>query len=140
MTEWIVKNIGTIAAALVVLVVVGLNVLSIIKRKKKGGHIIDCGGNCASCGGSCASKPPAGYDGPGLIKTVLGIDGMMCGMCESHVNDCIRNNFDVRNVYSSHKKGETVIISKDPLDEDRVRKSVEESGYRVISFQSGQLQ
>lgn len=25
-----------------------------------------------------------------MIKTILKIDGMMCGMCESHMNDVIR--------------------------------------------------
>ena len=28
-----------------------------------------------------------------MVKTVLKIDGMMCGMCESHMNDLIRKNF-----------------------------------------------
>ena len=28
-----------------------------------------------------------------MTKTVLKIDGMMCGMCEAHVNDAIRNAF-----------------------------------------------
>ena len=23
-----------------------------------------------------------------MLKITLGVDGMMCGMCESHVNDC----------------------------------------------------
>lgn len=39
-----------------------------------------------------------------MVKTTLGIDGMMCGMCESHMNDAIRNNFDVKKVTSSHRK------------------------------------
>ena len=30
-----------------------------------------------------------------MIQTTLQIDGMMCGMCESHVNDAIRNAFAV---------------------------------------------
>ena len=25
-----------------------------------------------------------------MLKITLGVDGMMCGMCESHVNDAIR--------------------------------------------------
>ena len=33
-----------------------------------------------------------------MIKTTVGIDGMMCGMCESHVNDAIRKSFDVKKV------------------------------------------
>ena len=45
-----------------------------------------------------------------MIKTTLKIDGMMCGMCESHMNDLIRKNFQVKKVTSSAKDGETVII------------------------------
>ena len=39
-----------------------------------------------------------------MKKTILTIDGMMCGMCESHVNDAIRANFNVKKVSSSHAK------------------------------------
>ena len=28
-----------------------------------------------------------------MVRTVLKIDGMMCGMCESHMNDLIRNHW-----------------------------------------------
>lgn len=51
-----------------------------------------------------------------MTETVVMIDGMMCGMCESHINDAIRNSFDVKKVNSSHTKGETVIVSKEALD------------------------
>ena len=47
-----------------------------------------------------------------MTKTTVKVDGMMCGMCESHVNDCVRENFNVRKVTSSHSKGETVIITE----------------------------
>ena len=33
-----------------------------------------------------------------MVKTVLKIDGMMCGMCEAHMNDLIRKNFKVKKV------------------------------------------
>ena len=51
-----------------------------------------------------------------MVKTTLGIDGMMCGMCESHMNDAIRNNFDVKKVTSSHSKKQTEVISEEALD------------------------
>ena len=51
-----------------------------------------------------------------MIKTTLKIDGMMCGMCESHMNDVIRKNFKVKKVSSSARDGETVIISEEPID------------------------
>ena len=33
-----------------------------------------------------------------MIKTTLKIDGMMCGMCESHMNDVIRKNFKIKKI------------------------------------------
>ena len=52
----------------------------------------------------------------GLIKYRLEIHGMMCGMCESHINDCIRKNFNVKKVKSSRFKKETMILSNEELD------------------------
>ena len=46
-----------------------------------------------------------------MLKITLGVDGMMCGMCESHVNDAVRKAFPVKKVTSSHGKGQTVILS-----------------------------
>ena len=36
-----------------------------------------------------------------MLKITLGVDGMMCGMCESHVNDAVRKAFPVKKVTSS---------------------------------------
>ena len=47
-----------------------------------------------------------------MYQITLGIDGMMCGMCESHINDAVRNAFPVKKVSSSHGKGQTVILSE----------------------------
>ena len=57
-----------------------------------------------------------------MVKTVLKIDGMMCGMCESHMNNLIRNLFQVKKVTSSAKDGETVIISEQELDMSKLEK------------------
>ena len=37
-----------------------------------------------------------------MVKLTLEVDGMACGMCESHVNDTVRKNFKVKKVTSSH--------------------------------------
>ena len=47
-----------------------------------------------------------------MFKMMLSIDGMACSMCESHINDAIRRELNVKKVTSSHSKGETVIIPK----------------------------
>lgn len=67
-----------------------------------------------------------------MVKTVLKVDGMMCGMCESHMNDLIRNQFSVKKVKSSHKKGQTEIVSQDPLDEKKLEEAVASIGYQVM--------
>ena len=71
-----------------------------------------------------------------MVQITLKIDGMMCGMCESHVNDALRRAFPVKKVSSSHTKGETVILSETELPEDKLRAAVGETGYQVLSVRS----
>ena len=70
-----------------------------------------------------------------MLKTTVGIDGMMCGMCESHINDAIRKSFpQVKKVTSDRKKKQSVILSEEPLDEEAVRKTIDETGYTFLSL------
>jgi len=71
-----------------------------------------------------------------MIKTTLKIDGMMCGMCESHMNDAVRNAFKVKKVTSSHSKGETVIISDEAIDENKISEVIDKTGYKLLSVSS----
>ncbi len=64
-----------------------------------------------------------------MVKTLLHIEGMRCGMCESHVNDVIRRNFQVKKVSSSHSKNSTEVISEAALDEEKLREVIAETGY-----------
>ncbi len=64
-----------------------------------------------------------------MIKTTIKIDGMMCGMCEAHVNDAVRAAFDVKKVTSSHTKKECTILSQSPIDEAKLKEVVEKQGY-----------
>ena len=70
-----------------------------------------------------------------MEKILVKIDGMMCGMCEAHVNDAIRKSFPVKKVSSSHSKGETVIVTDTDIDEARLRQAIDETGYTVLSIQ-----
>ena len=54
-----------------------------------------------------------------MRKITVKVDGMMCGMCESHINDAIRRAFPIQKVTSSHTKGETVILCEQEIDEMR---------------------
>ncbi len=66
-----------------------------------------------------------------MIKTVAKVDGMRCGMCETHVNDIVRKNFDVKKVNASHTKGNVVIVSEKPIDETKLRSAICAVGYLV---------
>ena len=66
-----------------------------------------------------------------MQQITLKIDGMMCGMCESHINESIRNNFSVKKVTSSHTKGETVILTENDLDEAKLKET--KTGYKLLS-------
>ena len=71
-----------------------------------------------------------------MIKYTLKIDGMMCGMCEAHINEAVRAAFKVKKVSSSHTKGETVIITEDPLDEAKLADPVGATGYTLVSVKN----
>ena len=71
-----------------------------------------------------------------MIKTTVQVEGMMCGMCESHVNDAVRKAFQVEKVTSSHGKGETVILSQQPLEEAALKAAINATGYKVTNITS----
>ena len=66
-----------------------------------------------------------------MFKTVVEVDGMMCGMCESHVNDAVRKAFTVKKVNSSHTQGRTEILSEEELPEEKLRVAIAGTGYEV---------
>lgn len=66
-----------------------------------------------------------------MTKTVLSVEGMMCGMCEKHLNEAIEKAFDVKKVTSSHLNKETEILSEAPLDEALLRTTVDAAGYTL---------
>ena len=51
-----------------------------------------------------------------MIKTTVKVDGMMCGMCESHVNDAVRKVFQV--------------------DEAKLKTAISATGYEVKGISS----
>lgn len=69
-----------------------------------------------------------------MEEIIVGIEGMMCGHCEEHVNKCVRSLFQVKKVTSSHQKKETVIITDD-FDETKLREAIRELGYQVTKIE-----
>ncbi|MEI3139727.1 MAG: heavy-metal-associated domain-containing protein [Lachnospiraceae bacterium] len=71
-----------------------------------------------------------------MVKTVLKVDGMSCGMCESHMNNLVRSLFRVKKVSSSAKDGETVGLGDKILDIPYLKIKMKGIGYKLVSVQS----
>ena len=72
-----------------------------------------------------------------MIKTTMKIDGMMCGMCEAHICDVIRNTLpSAKKVSASHSKGEASFITENAVDADRLKKAVDATGYTCLGLES----
>lgn len=57
---------------------------------------------------------------------------MSCGMCESHVNDAVRNACHVKKVESSHKKNLTVVYTEDETAVPEIVTAIKALGYNVL--------
>ncbi|MBR2809709.1 MAG: cation transporter [Erysipelotrichaceae bacterium] len=68
-----------------------------------------------------------------MYKITLKLDGMACTMCESHVNDLIRNNLPVKKVKSSYKKNKAEVISEVKIGKNEFEQAFKDSGYRILN-------
>ena len=72
-----------------------------------------------------------------MIQNTVKIEGMMCPMCEAHINDVIRKTIPgAKKVASSHGKGQATFLTEEPVDEERLRAAIRETGYDFISLQA----
>lgn len=70
-----------------------------------------------------------------MWRYTIQVSGMMCGMCEAHVNEAVRKACPVKKVTSSHSKGQTVVLAESELDEKRLRDAINGTGYEVGEMQ-----
>ena len=74
-----------------------------------------------------------------MIELTIEVEGMKCGMCESHVNDVVRRVSGVKKVNSSHSKNQTVVIADDGVNQEEddgvnqeeIVKAITTQGYGV---------
>lgn len=72
-----------------------------------------------------------------MIKVVMKIEGMACGMCESHINDTIRKNYpSAKKVSSSHKTGKASFLLETAPDENMLKTAIENTGYTLLSMET----
>ena len=66
-----------------------------------------------------------------MVKITLEVEGMHCGMCESHVNDAVRRACNVKKLNSSHVKRITEIVAEDGTDVEKIKSAIAAQGYGV---------
>lgn len=66
-----------------------------------------------------------------MLKITLEVEGMHCGMCETHVNDVVRRMDGVKKVRSSHAKGRTEVITEDGVNIELIKEAIAKQGYGV---------
>ncbi len=72
-----------------------------------------------------------------MEKITVKIDGMMCGMCEAHIQDTIRTAFpSAKKVKASRAHGEATFLIEGGFDEAKLKKAVEDTGYTFVSASS----
>ena len=72
-----------------------------------------------------------------MIKTTLKIDGMMCSMCEAHIQDVIRKYLPgTKKVTASHIKGEASFLSEETPDVEGLKAAINATGYTCLGVDS----
>ena len=69
-----------------------------------------------------------------MKKVNLNIDGMHCSMCESHVNDVLRDVKGVKKASSNYHKNTASVITEDDIDVNEIVNALSKEGYKVIDY------
>ncbi len=118
----------------VLIALIALVIRGMVKDKRAGRS--SCGGSCAGCGACHMEFPDAEAirAANAVYETRVSVDGMMCGMCEAHVNDAVRRAVSPQKVKSSFSKGETLIVTLGKPDLEAIRKAIDGTGYTVTGI------
>ena len=76
-----------------------------------------------------------------MTQVTVQLEGMMCGMCESHVKDAIRKGIpDAKDVTASHTTNVAAFYMENDMPKGmithEIKAAVEPTGYRVLSVKT----
>ncbi len=74
-----------------------------------------------------------GGKGNAMTKT-MNIEGMMCAHCEATVKKALENLSQVQSAEVSHEKNSAVVTLTEAVDDEVLKKAVEDKDYKVISI------
>ena len=71
-----------------------------------------------------------------MVKTTIKIIGIMCENCVAHINETIKNEFDINKVTTSKENGTSEVISDNELSKEKLREVISREGYEVTEVTS----
>lgn len=71
-----------------------------------------------------------------MVKTTIKINGIMCNNCVAHINETIKNEFDINKVTTSKENGTSEVISDNELSKEKLREVISREGYEVTEVTS----
>ena len=69
------------------------------------------------------------------MKKTVQIEGMMCPHCEAAVKSALEALDGVENATASHEKNRAVVILSKPVNDELLKKAVEEKDYVVTGIE-----
>ncbi len=75
-----------------------------------------------------------------MNRYIIGIDGMMCGMCEMHVEQKIKESFRLKKAKASHITNKLTVIAEGEFSKEDFEKALAPTGYRITSFNKEQAE
>ena len=73
-----------------------------------------------------------------MIKTIIGLGGMSCQMCEAHINESVRSVVpDAKTIRANRKTRQVVIVSEGVIDKAALQQAIVSQGYDFLSYEYG---
>lgn len=67
-----------------------------------------------------------------IMEKTIHIEGMMCPHCEANVKQTLEAFAEIDSAVVSHEAGTAIITLNADLDDEKIKKAIEEKGYKVI--------
>ena len=70
------------------------------------------------------------------MKKVMKVEGMMCSHCEARVQKALESLAEVKEAKADHEKGEVVVKLLSDVEDEVLKKAVEEQDYKVLGIET----
>ena len=72
------------------------------------------------------------------MTKLITVEGMMCGMCEAHVNDALRKVPGVTKASASRSKKQALVECGEWVSDEALLKAVNDTGYRASNVRAAE--